>query len=70
MHVVFCWSLQLQLNTAAAVQVRLFDLFGRTVFSISQKLTTSFQSLHLNVPAGLTPGIYVLEVTDGSNRLL
>ena len=63
-------NLQLQLNTAAAVQVRLFDLYGRTVFSTSQQLATGFQSLHINVPAGLTPGIYVLEVTDGNNRLL
>jgi len=63
-------NLQLQLNTAAAVQVRLFDLFGRTVFTTSQKLATGFQSLHINVPAGLTPGFYVLEVTDGNNRLL
>ncbi len=63
-------NLQLQLNTTAAVQVRLFDLYGRTVFSTSQKLATGFQSLHINVPAGLTPGIYVLEVTDGNNRLL
>lgn len=63
-------KLQLQLNTAATVQVRLFDLFGRTVFSTSQKLAAGFQSLHINVPTGLTPGIYVLDVTDGNNRLL
>ena len=63
-------NLQLQVNTAAAVQIRLFDLYGRTVFTTSQKLATGFHSLHINVPAGLTPGIYVLEVTDGNNRLL
>lgn len=63
-------NLQLQLNTAAAVQVRLYDLFGRTVFTTSQKLATGFQSLHINVPADLAPGIYVLDVTAGNNRLL
>ncbi|HEY8893377.1 MAG TPA: T9SS type A sorting domain-containing protein [Niastella sp.] len=63
-------NLQLQLNTAAAVQVRLFDLYGRAVFTTSQKLAKGFQSLHINVPAGLTPGIYVLEITDGNNQLL
>jgi hypothetical protein len=40
------------------------------VFSTSQKLATGFQSLHINVPAGLTQGIYVLEVKDGNNLLL
>lgn len=63
-------NLQLQLNTTAAVQVRLFDLYGRTVFTTAQKLATGFQSLHINVPADLSPGIYVLEVTDGNNQLL
>jgi hypothetical protein len=41
-----------------------------TVFTTSQKLATGVQSMHINVPAGLTPGFYVLEVTDGNNRLL
>jgi len=63
-------NVQLQLNTAAAVQVRLFDLYGRTVFSTFQKLAAGFQSLHINVPAGLASGIYVLEVTEGNNQLL
>jgi uncharacterized repeat protein (TIGR01451 family) len=63
-------NLQVQLNTAETVQVRLFDLYGRTVFTTFQKLGAGVNSLHLNVPSGLSKGIYVLEVKAGTNQVL
>jgi uncharacterized repeat protein (TIGR01451 family) len=63
-------NLQVQLNTAETVQVRLFDLYGRTVFTTFQKLGAGVHSLHLNVPSGLSKGIYVLEVKAGTNQVL
>jgi uncharacterized repeat protein (TIGR01451 family) len=63
-------NLQVQSNTEKAVQVRLIDFYGRTVYTTSQKLAKGTNSLKLDVPAGLSSGIYVLEVSAGNNRLL
>jgi uncharacterized repeat protein (TIGR01451 family) len=63
-------NLQVQLNNAETVQVRLFDLYGRTVFTTFQKLGAGVNSLNLNVPSGLSKGIYVLEVKAGTNQVL
>ena len=63
-------NLQVQLNTEETVQVRLFDLYGRTVFTTFQKLGAGINSLNLNVPSGLSKGIYVLEVKAGNNQVL
>jgi uncharacterized repeat protein (TIGR01451 family) len=63
-------NLQVQLSTEKTVQVRLFDLYGRTVFTTFQKLGAGVHSLHLNVPSGLSKGIYVLEVKAGTNQVL
>ena len=63
-------NLQVQLNTAETVQVKLFDLYGRTVFTTFQKLGAGVNSLHLNIPSGLSKGIYVLEVKAGTNQVL
>ncbi len=63
-------NLQIQLNTAETVQIKLFDLHGRTVFTTFQKSGAGVHSLHLNVPSGLSKGIYVLEVKAGTNQVL
>jgi uncharacterized repeat protein (TIGR01451 family) len=63
-------NLQVQSNNEKAVQVRLIDFYGRTVFTTSQKLAKGTNSLKLHVPAGLSSGIYVLEVSAGNSRLL
>ena len=63
-------NLQIQVNTAEPVQVRLIDFYGRTVYTTSQKLAKGTNSLKLHVPTGLSSGIYVLEVSAGNNRLL
>jgi len=63
-------NVQVQLNTGGPVRVRLIDFYGRTVFTTSQTLGAGSNSLHLDVPAGLSSGIYVLELWSGNNRLL
>ena len=63
-------NLQVQLNREETVQVKLFDLYGRTVLTTFQKLGAGVHSLHLNVPAGLSKGIYMLEVKAGNNQVL
>lgn len=63
-------NLQIQLTKAEVVQVRLIDFYGRTVFTTSEKLGTGVNSLHLQVPANLSTGMYVLECWAGNNRLL
>lgn len=63
-------NVQVQLNTPETVRVRLIDLYGRTVFTTREKLGTGINSLRFTVPAGLSKGIYVLEVSAGNNRLI
>jgi uncharacterized repeat protein (TIGR01451 family) len=63
-------NLQVSLNTAEVVRVRLIDFYGRTVYATSEKLGAGVNSLRLPVPAGLGTGMYVLELWAGNNRLL
>ena len=63
-------KLTIQLNKTEPVQIRLFDFYGRSVFTASQMLGAGVNTLHVSVPAGLSKGIYVLELSAGNNRLL
>jgi hypothetical protein len=63
-------NVQIKLNTAEVVKVRLTDFYGRTVFTSTEKLGAGANSLHLTVPDGLGAGMYVLELWAGNNRLL
>jgi uncharacterized repeat protein (TIGR01451 family) len=63
-------NLQVQSNTEKAVQVRLIDFYGRTVYATSQKFAKGVNSLNVHLPAGLSSGIYLLEVSAGNKRLL
>jgi uncharacterized repeat protein (TIGR01451 family) len=63
-------NLQVQLNTAETIQVRLIDFYGRTVYTTSRNVGAGVSSLNVSVPEGLSRGIYVLELSAGSKRLL
>jgi len=63
-------KLTIQLNKTEPVQIRLFDFYGRSVFTASQKLGAGVNTFQISVPAGLSKGIYVLELSAGNNRLL
>lgn len=62
--------LTIQLNRAEPVRVRLIDFYGRSVFTSSQKVGAGVNTLHVTVPAGLSKGIYILELSAGNKRLL
>jgi hypothetical protein len=61
--------LTIQLHKTEAVLIRLIDSYGRTIFTSSQKLGAGVNTLHVSVPAGLSQGIYILELSAGNNRL-
>lgn len=63
-------NVQVQLNSAELVRVRLIDFYGRTVYTSSEKLGTGNNSLHIPVPEGLGSGMYVLELWAGEKRLI
>ncbi|MFL5744285.1 MAG: T9SS type A sorting domain-containing protein [Niastella sp.] len=63
-------TLTIQLNKAEPVRIRLIDFYGRSVLTASQKLGAGVNTLQVSVPAGLSKGIYVLELSAGNNRLL
>lgn len=63
-------NLQVQLNTAEVVKIRLVDFYGRTVYTTIEKLGAGTNSLHLPVPANLGSGMYVVELWTGNKRLL
>jgi hypothetical protein len=63
-------NVQVQLNAAELVQVRMTDFYGRTVFTRSEKLGAGSNSLSLPVPASLSSGTYVLELWAGNKRVL
>jgi uncharacterized repeat protein (TIGR01451 family) len=63
-------NLLVNINTDESVQVRLIDFYGRTVYATSQKFAKGANSLNLHLPAGLSSGMYLLEVSAGNKRLL
>jgi hypothetical protein len=62
--------LQVQLMTAQIVTVRIFDLYGRTIYTTAQKLAAGVNPLTLHLPSNIAGGVYVLEVLTGNNMLL
>jgi uncharacterized repeat protein (TIGR01451 family) len=63
-------SLQVALPTAEKVTIRLVDLYGRTVYAKSEKLTSGINTLNLNIPGTLGRGIYILDLWAGNKRLV
>jgi uncharacterized repeat protein (TIGR01451 family) len=63
-------NVQLLLKTADQVKFRLVDFYGREVYASAQQFTTGYHAVNLLVPAGCTPGMYVLEVSGAKGQLL
>jgi hypothetical protein len=55
-------DLDIQLRTAATVNVRMFDANGRLVRNLSSNQPAGTSSIHMNDLAPLAPGIYILEM--------
>jgi hypothetical protein len=62
-------NVQVKLKTAEQVRIRLVDLMGREVYSTTEHLNIGTHSLLIHLPAGLTKGIYMLDVKAGSEQI-
>ena len=62
-------NIQLQLKSSGQLQMRLMDIYGRVVYRGYEQLGKGTHSLSVQVPAGLTPGAYVLELMTGNDDL-
>ena len=62
-------NLQVALPAAETVKIRLIDMFGRTVYTTTEKLGSGVNTLNLNVPT-LGRGIYILDLWAGNKRLM
>ena len=63
-------KLELPLNTAEAVEIRLMDLYGRAIVTVTKTLPAGTHFISLDVPTGISAGIYVLEVMTGNKRIV
>ncbi|OQP60891.1 hypothetical protein A3860_03955 [Niastella vici] len=62
-------NVQVRLKTAETVRIRLLDLLGKEVYSTTEKLGIGTNSLSIRIPAGLTKGIYLLDVKAGNEQI-
>lgn len=62
-------TVQLHLQRAERVQLRLVDMFGRMVYHSAEQLSKGTHSLTVQVPAGLAAGTYVMSVMAGTDGL-
>jgi uncharacterized repeat protein (TIGR01451 family) len=62
-------NVQIKLKTAEQVRIRLVDLLGREVYSTTEQLSIGSHSISIRVPAGLTKGIYMLDVKAGNEQV-
>lgn len=60
-------NIQLQLKSAGQLQMRLVDIYGRVVYRGYEQLSKGTHSLGVQVPAGLAPGAYVMELMTGND---
>lgn len=63
-------SIHLPLNTAATVKVRITDLQGRPVTALTKNLTAGIHDINIAMPTSVSPGIYLLEIMSGPERIL
>jgi uncharacterized repeat protein (TIGR01451 family) len=63
-------NLKVALPAAESVKIRLIDMYGRTVYATTEKLSSGVNTVSLNIPGTLGRGIYVLDVWAGNKRLM
>ena len=63
-------NLQVALPAAETVKIRLIDMYGRTVYATTEKLSSGVNTLNLNLPGSLGRGIYILDLFAGNKRLM
>lgn len=62
-------TVQLYLQRAERVQLRLVDIYGRVVYHAAEQLSKGTHSLTVQVPAGLAAGAYVISLLAGTDDL-
>jgi uncharacterized repeat protein (TIGR01451 family) len=62
-------TVQLYLQRAERVQLRLVDMYGRVVYHAAEQLSKGAHSLTVQVPAGLAAGTYVMSLLAGTDDL-
>jgi|GEM_PF-1309741 len=62
-------NLQIQLKTAEQVRIRLVDFAGREVYATTEQLGIGSHSLSVRIPAGLSKGMYMLDVRAGKDLI-
>jgi uncharacterized repeat protein (TIGR01451 family) len=63
-------NLKVALPAGETVRIRIVDLYGRPVYSKTEKLNSGINTLNLNIPGTLGRGIYVMDVWAGNKRLI
>lgn len=61
-------NVQVPLKTAETIQLRLLDVHGRPVATMTKKLSVGFHSISLET-SSVSAGTYILEVVAGSQRI-
>ncbi|MBO9563449.1 MAG: DUF11 domain-containing protein [Niastella sp.] len=62
-------TVQLYLQRAERVQLRLVDMYGRVVYHAAEQLSKGAHSLTVQVPSGLAAGTYVMSLLAGTGDL-
>jgi len=63
-------NVQIRLKTAEQVRIRLVDFAGREVYNTTEQLGIGTHSVSVRIPAGLSKGMYMLDVRAGTEQLL
>jgi uncharacterized repeat protein (TIGR01451 family) len=61
-------NVQILMKSSEQVRIRLIDFTGREVYSTSEQLNIGSNSLSIRIPAGLTKGMYMLDIRSGNNQ--
>lgn len=62
-------TVQLYLQRAERIQLRLVDMYGRVVYHAAEQLSKGTHSLTVQVPAGLAAGTYIMSLLAGTDDL-
>ena len=62
-------NVQVKLNTAEKVRIRLIDMLGKEVYVSTEQLGTGTHSIVIRIPGNLSKGMYVLDVRAGAEQV-
>ncbi|OQP50952.1 hypothetical protein A4H97_03775 [Niastella yeongjuensis] len=62
-------NVQILVKSAEQVRIRLIDFSGREVYTTSEQLAIGSNSISIRIPAGLSKGMYMLDIRSGKEVL-